>query len=122
MDKERGNTFLEKLMNRKLNCWEYKNCGREPFGKNVNIYGVCPAATEIKLHGIHDGVNAGRSCWAVAGTLCDGLVQGAFSQKYDSCKDCDFYKMVQDENYENFQVTTILLNKLRDTECGVKQA
>lgn len=103
----------------KKNCWEYKQCGREPLGKNVKVHGVCPAATENKLHGIHGGINAGRSCWVITGTLCDGKRQGVFTQKYNSCKDCDFYKMVQNENFENFQISGTLLQKLRESRCSI---
>jgi len=105
----------ETTMAIKQNCWEYKNCGREPFGENARILGVCPAATETKLNGVHDGKNAGRSCWVVAGTLCHGKVQGVFSQKYATCRDCDFYQKVQTENFENFQLSVGLLQKLRES-------
>ena len=98
----------------KQNCWEYKNCGREPLGNNVKVLGACPAATERKLHGVHDGVNAGRSCWVVAGTLCQGEVQGVFSKKYNTCKECDFYQKVLSENFGNFQISIALLNRLKE--------
>ena len=65
----------------KTNCWEFKVCGREPGGSKVNEFGVCPAAIDKKVNGIHDGINGGRCCWAVAGTLCGGVVQGTFSKK-----------------------------------------
>ena len=101
-------------MSPKQNCWEYEQCGREPFGKNVGEFGVCPAATEKKLNGVHGGINAGRACWVVAGTLCQGKTQGVFAQKYSTCRDCDFYKKVQAENFDNFQVSVSLLNRLRE--------
>ena len=75
--------------------------------------GVCPAATETKLNGVHGGKNAGRACWVVAGTLCGGKVQGLFAQKYMTCQDCSFYQKVQEENYKDFQVSVSLLQKLR---------
>ena len=31
----------------------------------------------------------GRICWAVAGTFCEGKVQGTFAQKYADCRKCD---------------------------------
>lgn len=108
-------------MSIKQNCWEYKNCGREPFGKNIQMLGVCPAATEKKLHGVHDGVNAGRSCWVIAGTLCHGEKQGVFAQKYNSCMECDFYQIVKDENFQNFQVSISLLQRLREPESSNKR-
>lgn len=95
------------------NCWEYEKCGREPRGHNAMILGVCPAATETRLHGVHDGINAGRACWVVAGTMCGGKVQGVFAQKYATCQECDFYKKVQEESFNTFEVSVSLLQKLR---------
>ena len=57
-------------------CWEYMKCGRD---KDASL--KCPAYP-----------NFGRVCWAVAGTFCEGKVQGTFAQKYESCKKCEFYK------------------------------
>ena len=95
------------------NCWEFEKCGREPYGENVRELGVCPAALETKLDGVHGGKNAGRACWVVAGTFCNGGVQGVFAQKYESCKDCNFYLKVQQENFNNFELSVSLLQKLR---------
>ena len=81
----------------KTNCWEFKKCGREPGGLKVAEFGVCPAATNTKLNNTNSGKNGGRSCWALAGTLCGGKVQGMFAQKMQNCMACDFYKIVQDE-------------------------
>lgn len=78
-----------------MNCWEYKKCGRQPGGAKVSELGVCPAATEPKLNGIHGGRNAGRACWVLAGTLCGGKVQGTFAAKLANCMDCEFYKSVR---------------------------
>ncbi len=98
---------------KKLNCWEFKNCGREPGGIKVNELGICPAAVEIKLHGTHEGTNAGRSCWVVAGSMCGGRVQGTFAQKYDNCAKCDFFQSVRGEEGVKFELSAILLSKLR---------
>ena len=97
----------------KENCWEYTRCGREPYGRKVKQLGVCPASTEKRLDGVHGGVNAGRSCWVVAGTFCSGEVQGAFVQKYLACTQCDFYQKVMRENFSDFQISVSLLNRLR---------
>lgn len=43
----------------KKNCWEVKNCGREVDGAKSIELGVCTAATETRLNGVHDGQNAG---------------------------------------------------------------
>lgn len=87
---------------KKLNCWEFKNCGREPDGKNAAELGVCPAATEEQYDGINRGLNAGRFCWAVAGTLCEGETQGTFASKLENCLKCDFFIKIQNEEERNF--------------------
>jgi len=43
----------------KKNCWEHMNCGREQDGKNAAATGVCPAATDMRLNGIHAGETPG---------------------------------------------------------------
>lgn len=97
----------------KKNCWEFKKCGRELGGAHVKELGICPATTEKRLDGIHDGKNAGRSCWVVAGTFCNGEVQGTFATKYKSCEMCDFYRLVREEEYPKFLLSAILLGKLK---------
>ena len=86
----------------KLNCWEVKQCGREPNGKNTNAYGTCPAAIEEKADGINSGINGGRACWALAGTFCDEGIQESFSLKFGNCINCTFYNLVLEEEGENF--------------------
>ena len=81
----------------RLNCWDFKQCGREPDGQRAEELGVCPAAVEASFDGINFGKNAGRICWAVAGTCCGGKVQGTFAEKRKSCVSCDFYQKVQDQ-------------------------
>jgi hypothetical protein len=99
-------------MPKKLNCWEFKNCGRQPGGVNVHDLSICPAAVEKRLDGIHDGNNAGRACWVVAGTMCRGEVQGTFIKKYKHCSHCDFYITVRNEEGRNFVFSVVLLDKL----------
>jgi tRNA A-37 threonylcarbamoyl transferase component Bud32 len=79
----------------KLNCWEFKKCGRQPGGKKAETLGLCTAAVDESFSGINNGKNAGRICWAVAGTCCGGKVQGTFAEKRRSCVSCGFYKYVQ---------------------------
>ena len=87
----------------KQNCWEIKNCGREPGGAKNGELGVCPAATDASCNGINNGKNAGRICWAIAGTFCGGKVQGDFAQKSVSCMSCDVFKQIKtEEGAENF--------------------
>lgn len=79
------------------NCWEFKNCGREPGGSKVAELGVCPAASEVKINGINNGKNGGRACWAISGTFCGGKPQGSYAIKLGACMNCDFYIDVHKE-------------------------
>ena len=67
----------------------------------------------MKLDGVHGGINAGRTCWAVAGTFCEGEVQGTFAQKISSCKDCNFYRVVYEEELHDFVLIRDLMERLR---------
>jgi serine/threonine protein phosphatase PrpC len=82
---------------KKLNCWEYMKCGREPGGVKVAKLGTCPASVDPTFNGLNQGTNAGRICWLVAGTFCNEKVQGMFAKKQDACRDCIFYKQVHAE-------------------------
>ncbi|MBW2634231.1 MAG: hypothetical protein JRE14_08955 [Deltaproteobacteria bacterium] len=90
---------------RKLNCWEFMKCGREPSGLHVTELGECPAAVEVSTDGINAGRNGGRACWAISGTYCDDKVQGTFASKIGDCKQCSFYKMVHQEEARQFKNT-----------------
>lgn len=74
---------------RKLNCWDLKKCGRGPGSEPT-----CPAATDVQADGINGGLNGGRVCWAIAGTLCGGRQQGTYAVKLETCLRCDFCQMV----------------------------
>ncbi len=63
------------------NCWDIKGCGRQEDGPNVSHLGICVAAQR----------DLGHSCWAVAGTLCGGEVQGTVAKKEAQCISCEVY-------------------------------
>jgi hypothetical protein len=81
------------------NCWEFKKCERQIGGSNVNELGVCPAATNKEYNGINGGVNAGRICWAISGTFCNGKPEGTFCKKLISCINCNFFSQVKKEQH-----------------------
>ena len=85
------------MASKKLNCWEYMKCGREPEGKKAAELGICRAATDMAFEGLNGGRNGGRICWAISGTFCGGNVQGSFAEKKVSCTSCDFFKLVHSE-------------------------
>jgi two-component system NtrC family sensor kinase len=64
-----------------VKCWEYMKCGRD---QDCSL--KCPAYP-----------NFGRVCWAVAGTFCEGKIQGTFAQKYEDCNKCEFYQKARAE-------------------------
>ncbi|MEJ2324250.1 MAG: ATP-binding protein [Nitrospirota bacterium] len=59
-------------------CWEFMKCGRDTDSEIK-----CPAYPHF-----------GRVCWVVAGTFCEGKVQGTFAQKCEDCRKCEFYRKV----------------------------
>ena len=100
----------------KMNCWEFKNCGREPFGRNVKELGVCPAATEGVLHGVHGGVNGGRACWALDNTKCkENPLDVDFVEKIKGCMECNFYQRVRREERDTYTGTRAILGILNES-------
>jgi hypothetical protein len=87
-------------MAEKQNCWESMECGRQPGGVNTAELGICPASTALVYNGINGGSNAGRFCWSVAGTFCNGDVQGTFAAKLKNCLKCPFFLKVVREQGE----------------------
>lgn len=98
-------------MTKKVNCWEFHNCGREVGGSNMEL-GVCPTASEALLDGFHGGKNGGRACWAIAGTLCGGKPKGIIAQKLRDCTMCDFHHLVIEEE-ENYESAALFLKRSR---------
>lgn len=88
----------------KKNCWQYKSCGREPGGLKSKEMGVCAAAIAEEFNGKNSGLNGGRMCWSVAGTLCGGVVQGTYAEKRASCLSCEFFQCVKDEEGTGFRL------------------
>lgn len=103
---------------RKLNCWEFKRCGRQPGGSNVHDLGECPAACTSATNGLNDGRCGGRVCWAVSGTLCGGQAQGSFAKKIPACLDCDFYKIVAAEQGDRVESINTILTLLKKSPAS----
>ena len=84
-----------------LNCWEKKNCSKKD----------CPAYN-----------NPGIRCWLVAGTFCEGKVQGEFALKYKSCTECDFYQaaVFKDPVTEVYEHIVTLVHNLKLTQEKLK--
>ena len=102
---------------KKLNCWEFMKCDREPGGEKAEELGACPSAIDTSFDGINSGKNAGRICWAVAGTCQEGEVCGTFAEKRRSCICCDFYKLVQEEEGASQSANRFFAYFSDDEEC-----
>jgi len=111
--------------NKKINCWEYYHCGREPGGARVDENGACAAATDESFGGINGGINGGRVCWAVAGTLCHGDiqetlchgdVQGTVAEKRERCVNCAFYQKIREEGRQGSSQGMMPRVKVKDKE------
>lgn len=100
-------------MNGRVNCWEYEKCGREEGGTKISEIGVCPASTEVRVNGINGGKNGGRACWAIAGTMCHGKINGSFALKLGACITCDFFKLVAREEGANLVNFKVIIAKLQ---------
>ena len=84
-------------MSKKLNCWEFANCGREKNGIMVPILGECKVVQNFKYDGLNSGFGAGRACWMTPKNNC---VMKKTKQLL-CCYDCPFYKRVVFEENEN---------------------
>ncbi len=89
----------------KLNCWEFRKCGREPGGTKVAQLETCPAAVESRADGIHSGINGGRCCWAVTAALRQKGI--CMEQAGIGCNGCDFYRLVRSEEEQRLTLRYI---------------
>ena len=98
------------MASQKLNCWEFKNCGRESGGLLADIMGTCPVALAGKYDGEKGGQAAGRVCWKVPGAClrCEGTLSGYGKP----CHECAFYNRVQFE--ESGEDITTSITELPD--------
>jgi hypothetical protein len=104
----------------KQNCWQVKHCGREPGGSKAGELGVCAAASATALNGTNGGCNGGRACWAIAGTLCGGKVQGTYATNVANCMQCEFYRQVAAEEGANHAGARVIMEKLAEAALARK--
>jgi signal transduction histidine kinase/HAMP domain-containing protein/ActR/RegA family two-component response regulator len=68
-----------------LSCWDSKSCENE----------ACPA------YGHGDSLR----CWEIAGTFCQGEVQGTFAQKIGDCRKCEVYQCARSDSIDDLGET-----------------
>jgi len=100
----------------KLNCWEYKKCGRESGGVNAEELGICPVAVEKKADGMNGGINGGRICWGVARMPYFGKNKSACCNSLISCLECDFFKLVSTEESFTLKTSHDIIPKLMENK------
>ena len=84
-------------------------------GRGLGQAEPCPAALDVTSAGVNGGINAGRICWMVPGTLCFGEPQGDFVDKQETCLNCRFFQQVRDEEGAEFRFVK-LAQGIRDAE------
>lgn len=87
---------------KRLNCWEFNQCGREPGGSKTNELGVCPSSIHYFYNDVNHGKNAGRFCWSV-----NGCYATKDKNNLTFCLNCNFFKHVSMQEKDAF----ILLKK-----------
>ncbi|MBE0416421.1 MAG: hypothetical protein IBX63_01470 [Coriobacteriia bacterium] len=97
----------------RLNCWDYQGCERGPGGRRSTDGARCPASHCDALDGANGGINAGRSCWVVADTLCAGTPSGDYERKIHECRKCSFYARVHVEEGLASESTGELVERVR---------
>ncbi|KJR41054.1 Protein serine/threonine phosphatase [Candidatus Magnetoovum chiemensis] len=97
----------------KLNCWEFKKCGREPGGVNAEKLGVCPVPLETSLDGLHGGKNAGRACWALTNKRVNTSSE-SWLKNIRQCTQCEFHQMVVQEEEKYQSALSYIQKKKRD--------
>ncbi len=90
----------------KLNCWEYKKCGRNPGGLYAMEQGLCPATYDVAADGVNGGKNGGRVCWSIVGNLHNDSPLCRPNGKPRNCLFCDFFMRVSNEEGMRLQMTT----------------
>ncbi len=78
MTQKRGEPIISKA------CWTLKKCPAERKRQ-------CPAWE----------FNAGKLCWFVNGTLCEGTVHKSWREKMEVCRSCEVLTPLQDILREN---------------------
>lgn len=90
------------------NCWEFKDCGREPGGHRSAERGICPAATFEVADGFLGGINGGRACSFISGTFCCEVVSGTIPDRSKNCAACAFYDDLRYKRGKDFSVSSFL--------------
>ena len=98
----------------KKNCWDFKNCGRQPGGIHSKEKGECVTASMSIYDGVNGGINGGRVCWMIAGISCEDQIQETFLHKLESCAKCDFHEAIKAEEGPNLNLPLEIIENIID--------
>ena len=79
------------MSDNRMNCWEFKQCGREPGGRNVEKYGRCSVPVSVEHNGMNNGKNGGRSCWILREAACEKIMRACRVDEIKECRQCRFH-------------------------------
>ncbi|MCI5219061.1 MAG: hypothetical protein D3914_07680 [Candidatus Electrothrix sp. LOE2] len=89
----------------RINCWEFKKCGREPGGRNIEKYGCCSVPVSIEYDGMNNGKNGGRSCWILRESACEKIMRACRVDEIKECRQCHFHTYVRKTERFSHKVT-----------------
>ncbi|MFH1563384.1 MAG: Cache 3/Cache 2 fusion domain-containing protein [Nitrospirota bacterium] len=82
-------------------CWKMKKCEK----KECLVYG-----------------KGDYSCWYVAGTMCEGVVQGTYAEKIKDCRKCEVYqKYSGDEIQQLSESFNIMVDNLKNARTNLEE-
>ncbi|MBF0214371.1 MAG: hypothetical protein HQM00_12575 [Magnetococcales bacterium] len=90
------------------NCWEKNQCGREPGGAKEAKLGTCPVASFSLADGFLGGVNGGRACIFIVGTLAPPELANSCTslanQSKRDCHQCPFFRELKKKYKKSFNL------------------
>ncbi|MCI5209658.1 MAG: hypothetical protein D3910_12890 [Candidatus Electrothrix sp. ATG2] len=86
-----------------MNCWEFKECGREPGGKNISVFGVCPVSVSFGFDSVNNGKNGGRACWIIRESACEQIMRKCCVQEMRECRECDFFVSLKKSRVKRYE-------------------
>ena len=80
----------------------YRELKNEPCSTTMEDFDLHPSATEEKAGNPKNEKTEGRACSVIPGTVCEGMIQGTFIEKFEECKSCEFYQEIKEKEENNF--------------------
>jgi hypothetical protein len=72
-------------------------------------------------NGINGGKNAGRICWLIAHTMCEGETETTFEEMIKICSECDFMSLLSKKRGKNWRFHSIGCRKhMKKTGLRIK--